>query len=194
MGKIAAVVVLAAVVAGVFFVVSGKESVGVTVAEARVFVETKDLDVEFTRAESISETYMLFGGTAVHHGNAISKITLSGLKMSTARKIHKRYPNFYKCASPGAAMAKPRVKQLDVVPADAKVLEVLEQALNQFNENIRNGGDRICVRITGARLELDTATVRELGEDMTPKLKQHKQHYVLVTDAEKLEAKPLLSD
>jgi hypothetical protein len=194
MGKIAGVLVLGLVITGVFFAVSGKESVGVTVDEARVFVETDDLDVEFTREDPVSETYMLFGGTPVQHGNAINKITLAGLEMSTAKKIHKRYPDFFKCASPGAAMAKPRVKQLDIVPADANVLATLQQALEEFNDNIRNGGDRICVKITGVRLELGKATVRELGEDLTPKLKQHKLNFLLVTSAEKLEAGPLLTD
>ena len=182
-----------AVAAG-FLAFSGKESVGVTVEDARVFVETADLDVEFSRGDSVSQTFMLFGGTAVHHGNVVSKITLAGLNMSTARKIHRKYPDFYKCASPGAAMAKSRIKQLDIVPVDGSVLDVLEDALGEFNHNVRNGGDRICVRLKCAELKLERITARAVGEVMTKKFGQHMKRMLLVTGAEKLEAESLLAE
>lgn len=190
MGKLITIVALASVFSGIFFIFSSSEGVGVTVNEGVVLVETRDFEIEFKRDERVDETYMIFGGATVPQHNAINKITLAGLRGKDARRIARRYPDFHRCASPGAALARPRVKQLDIVPADAEVLDRLEQVLDEFNGSIQDGGDRVCIRVEGAKMKLETATVREVGEDFTKKLPE--LNWVLVTRVDIVPAKSVL--
>lgn len=156
-----------------------------------VLLATDDLDVRFTRQEPFEGTYMLFGGLHLDHRNAVSNVSLAALSTKKARSIHRRHPDFYRCSSPGASEAKAAIKDLDLVPGDGRTLATLATALDDFEANIRSGGDRVCVTLQGAKLKLQAAEVREVQEDITDTLKNQK--YYLVTSAERVDCQVELS-
>jgi hypothetical protein len=183
--EVLGVIIIAAIV---MLAGCGKGS-GPAVNGDEVVVATDQLDVHFSRGEPFSETYMIFGGMHTNHKNAINEITISALSMEDAVPIYAKYPDFDKCASPGAARAKKAIYQMNIVSSDSGVLKVLKKALSEHTRSLKRGGDRVCVRLEGAWLEMMAATVREVNEDIIDELPpQARTDYCLVESAEIVEA------
>jgi hypothetical protein len=114
--------------------------------------------------------------------------------MKDARPIYEKHPDFHKCASPGAARAKKAVRQMNIVPSDSYVLDLLQEALAEHARGLRHGGDRVCVRLEGAKLEMTAAMIREANVDIMDKLpSQVRTDYYLVKSAEIVEAMTALA-
>lgn len=166
----------------------GKGS-GPTLTGEEVVVATQQLDVHFSRGETFMETCMVFGGLHMTQKNAISKVTLSALSMEDAIPIYAEYPDFHKCASPGAARAKRAIYQMNIVPANSDVLDVLKKVLSEHAKSIRQGDDRVCVRLEATELEMTAAIVREADKDIMDELPpQARTDYYLVESAEIIDA------
>ena len=154
-----------------------------------LYVEAGDFDVYFKLLETFSETYMLFGGDPVTHKGAFNNFWLAGISMEDARPIYAKYPDFYRCASPGAARAKKALKTMNIITADSYVLAALNEAVAELNNRIGRGGDRVAVRLEGVTLEMTAAIVRQAGEDIMDQLpKQARRNYFLVESVEMVEA------
>ena len=65
-------------------------------------------------------------------------------------------------------MAKGKTWQMDIVPANGKVLDVLQDALAQHNASLQSGAGRVCVAVTGAVLVWTSAKVE--GEEVLHQL------------------------
>jgi len=89
-------------------------------------------------------------------------------------------------------LAKSKVVQLDMVPADGKALDRLRSSLEEFSDNIRDGGDRVCVHLSGSRLELDSAEVREVGEEISDRF--DRADFYLVDSVRQVECEQVLSE
>jgi hypothetical protein len=155
-----------------------------------VLLATGDLDVRFSKGKTFEDTYMVFGGLHLEHRNAVANISLAGLSMRHAKPIHRRFPDFDRCASPGASLAKDKVTSLDMVPADGETLKVLASTLKEFEKNIQEGGDRVCVQLSGTKLNLTSAEIREVGENVTETMKM--SDFYLVDSASRVECKEAL--
>jgi len=187
-------VFLVMILAGMAVLAGCGKSSAPTVTIDEVVVATEEMDVHFTRLEPFAETYMVFGGLHMTQKNAIGKVTLAALSMEDARPIYAEHPDFDKCTSPGAARAKKAVCQMNLVPADSAVLEVLKEALAEHARSLRPGGDRVCVRLEGAKLEMTAAMVREAKADILDELpSQVRRDYYLVESAEIVEAMTALT-
>lgn len=152
-----------------------------TITGSEIALATADLDVRFTRSETLDGTYMLFGGGTLDHPNAVSNVTLAGLHMKDVRRIAERYPDFYMCKSPGAPLAQKAVVDLDLVPADGKVRKTLDSALDQFESSLHSDGGRVCVSLRGEALDLKSAKIRDHDEEVTETYRQTR--FYLVTSA-----------
>lgn len=166
------------------------EGPAVTVEADQLVVTAGDLAGYLQPQRELSSAVMLFGGTVVPHRNAISPVLVAGLGMEHARSIYERYPDFHRCNSPGADIAKPLVKNIHVIPADARPLRTVVAALDEFHHNLRAGGDRVCVSLRGHIATLAAVTIREHGIDITDKFPA--KHYYFVTDAERIECRDAL--
>jgi hypothetical protein len=154
-----------------------------------LYVEAGDFDVYFKLLEPFSETYMLFGGDKMTHNAAIGNVWLATISMEDARPIYAKHPDFYRCASPGAARAKKALKTMNIITADSYVLAALNEAIAELNNRIGRGGDRVAVRLEGVTLEMTAAIVRQADEDIMDQLpKQARSNYFLVESVEMVEA------
>jgi hypothetical protein len=135
---------------------------------------------------------MVFGGGRLDHPNAVANVSLAGLSLRHAKEIHSQYPDFHRCSSPGAARAKEKIVSLDIVPADGKTLGLLQSTLEDFDDSIQNGGDRVCVALSGTRLKLVSAEVREVGENVTDTFRMTK--FYLVDGASRVDCQEAMQD
>ena len=161
--------------------------------DGELAVETADFDVYFELQDSFAETYMVFGGGQLRHKNSFSKITLSTISMEDVRPIYEEYPDFHKCSSPGAALAKEVIGQMNIVPADSSVLNSLEEVLSEHEASFKEGGDRVSVHLEGQMLELTSVIVRKVDEDITDQLPKHsREDYFLVESVEIVDTQEVL--
>ena len=100
----------------------------ITVEGDSVTVDAGDYDVRFEPVREYQKTYMLFGGGYSKDKSSISPITLFGLGMVDAKNIYARYPDFHRCDSPGAAIAQPKVKWLNLIPAEGVDIDIAAEA------------------------------------------------------------------
>jgi hypothetical protein len=159
----------------------------------KVVVSGGQLEYEFTRKDDFSESYMVFGGMAIDHKNAVNEVTISGLSMVDARAIHHRYPDFTKCSSAGATLAQRAIVQLDIVPISADVRAKLVEVLDQHEESIEQGGDRVCVELRGSVLELTGAREPESGTDIFNQLPRQLRHDYYLVESAKLQGAQVLA-
>jgi len=163
-------------------------------SDEEVVVSLKKIDYHFKRARNFADTYMVFGG-GVSQADVIGKVSISGIDLEKAMSFYEKYPDFYRCNSPGAGPAQRAVIHLDIIPADSNVQKTLKNALSQFEKNLGNNGDRIFVKLEGEVLKMTSAIVREDGYDIKDRLPSQMRHdYYLVKSAEIAEAKVLLKD
>jgi len=173
-----------------FSFIGGSGGPDLTITGDEVLLATGDLDVRFARGKTFEETYMVFGGAEIEHRNAVANVPLAGLSLRDAKPLYRRYPDFTRCTSPGANIAKERVVQLDMVPANAETLELLSSSLAEFDDNIRSGGDRVCVRLSGSKLTLESVEIREVSENVTDSFRMSK--FYLVDSADKVDCEEVL--
>lgn len=171
----------------------GRTSLAVSSSDTGTVVTTEDLEVHFRRVEPWSATYMIFGGLAIDQKNAVNKVTLMGLHLDDARRIHAEYPDFHRCSSPGARSAQSRTVQLNLVPSDAETLDELRAALDDHEASLKSGGDRVCVRVEGAALELESVRLRADGTEITSQTPLGQLEFFLVTAARRVDSASALS-
>ena len=161
----------------------------ITIMGDAVSVDAGDYDVEFEALREYRTTYMLFGGEYSRNAS-MNPITLFGLGMNDARQIHARYPDFHRCKSPGAQLAQPKVKWLNLIPADKQVLDDLRASIEEFEDNLGSDGDRVCVSLTGKTLRLKSDRVPVMHKDSSGRLVP--PTYELINSSKVVNCKSLL--
>jgi hypothetical protein len=180
MGRVMVFVLLVA--AGYWLVNTlGVSGLGPRVDGRQLVIETSDLELRFSRMGDLSESFMLFGGDNDQRKNSMTHVTLSGLAMPHVRTIQQSYPDFHKCNSPGAPQAQRLTKSMSLIGADRGAQSALVDAVNLYKKRVGGGGERTCVTLTGAQLELDSVRLKHDGTDITREVRpalSHNRFYV----------------
>jgi hypothetical protein len=143
---------------------------GVVVNGNQVVVQTDDIEATFRRIAPVFASYMVFGGNNDQRQNSMVHALVAGLPMPKARAIHASYPDFHRCASPGAAQAKQSIESMQMIGTTRAARSALIEAVDLHAERIRSGGDRTCLTFSGAELMLDSIHLRRDGQDVTQEL------------------------
>ena len=174
----------------VLLVLTGCSKPSHSIRGEEVIVSLRQMDIHFERAGDFSDSYMVFGAGDSGRADTISQIFISGIELYQAISIYEMYPDFYKCKSPGAAVAQNALLSLHIIPADSEVLNILKNAVSQFEKNLKNHGDRIFVKLEGEVLKMTKAIIRKVNGDVTGQLpSQMRRDRYLVKSAEIIEAK-----
>jgi hypothetical protein len=142
-------------------------SAGITLDGQQVLVETSDFEVRFTRVGHLSGSYMVFGGNNERPTNSVTHAIMATLGMHHAKFIAESYPDFHRCASPGAAQAKRLIEDMSFIGATRNAQRALAKVVDLHTKRIRSGGDRTCVSVSGAELMLDSMHLKHDGRDVT---------------------------
>jgi hypothetical protein len=172
----------------------GGNPLGPTLDGSQLVIQTDDLEARFDRVGTLDESYMLFGGTDGELQNSISNLFVSGLAVRHASLISKRYPDFYKCKSPGAAQAQRMIESMAWIASDGSTRGTLRKALDLHEKSLRSGGERTCLAVSGERLILGSVKHRGQGFDLTHQVGNgfRGTDFYLVTEAELADCKSLL--
>ncbi len=162
-------VIFLLIMAATWWLVSRLEvaSQRVEVDASRVVVRTEDFETTFRKVGPMSGSFMVFGGNNDQHRNLATHALVAGLPMQHARSIHASYPDFHRCASPGAAQAKRYIEDLSLIASTRAARDTLVDVVDLHAERIRSGGDRTCMTLAGERLMLESIRLRQDGQDLT---------------------------
>jgi hypothetical protein len=120
---------------------------------ARVSLVKGRVAEEFARSEEFRGVFMVFGGSPEREfGNEAGQAFLAGLTLADAQSLTAQYPDFYMCASPGAARVKDAMVHMSLVASDAVVRDRIDRAIRDHDARVVAGGKRLCVTITGHTL------------------------------------------
>ena len=137
-----------------YYQYGGRSGPAVAVSDNMVIVSAGDLEGRLLAEGEFTGTLMLFGGTELPHRNAISPLFLAALDSADAGPIYAQYPDFHRCNSPGAELAKHLVQDINVIPSDRSTQTALVNALREFHHNLRSDGERVCVTVSGQSASL----------------------------------------
>ena len=167
----------------------------ITVASSSVTVDAGDFVAELSVTGEYKKTYMIFGGSYFKNKNLINPIVLFGLRIADAKRIYARYPDFHLCISPGAALAKPKVVTLSLIPVDKRAFNELLDSISQHEKNFASGDGRICLSLSGKTLSPVSSEV--VGKNSTDEMRVlfqiPRESYYLINSAEILDCKDLLT-
>jgi len=142
-------------------------SSAVRVDGRQVTVRTDDFEARFARLGPISDSYMIFGGTNKQPKNSVMHASVTTLAMRHAELIHQSYPDFHKCSSPGAAQAKRWIDQMNFIGANRSARKGLIEVVDLHDRSLRSGGERVCLKVSGSELALESLHLRADGSDVT---------------------------
>jgi hypothetical protein len=172
----------------------GLRGAGTRIEGSSVIVDADQLEATFERGTLTDETWMIFGGLADRPRNSLSHVTLAGLPLPDARMISASHPDFHRCSSPGAAQAKRLVRDRNFVAATDSVWGTLVDTLELFEERLHADGERTCVRVRGADLDLERVRLRENGADITADVRPRMQiRFELAEEAEIVDCQEALA-
>ncbi len=135
-----------------------------------VVVETKQLRVHFTKVGSFSDSFMVFGGHNQRMTNRVDDASMATLAMRHAELISLTYPDFHRCASPGAAQAQQLTETSNFIGASRAAKRALVKAVDLHGERVRSSGDRTCISVSGSQLVFDSLELKETGQDLTAEM------------------------
>ena len=189
-------IVLGVVVFGIYLYLQQQDPTGsVELNTVDIIKHTDDFDVHFTRQEPLVDTFMIFGGHLDRTlTNSFSDYSLGALAIAEAALIRRQHPDFHLCKSPGAKLARQKMLNLALIMANPNVAEVVEDAIELHNEQLRQGSERTCIELHGQGLQPTSVLLRDqradISEDILPKLKQ--THYYLIDAAEIRDCRSLM--
>jgi hypothetical protein len=162
----------------------GVSGLGRRVDGRQLVIETSDLEVRFSRVGDLSESFMVFGGDNDQRKNSMTHVTLSALAMPHVMMISQSYPDFHRCESPGAPQAQSLTETMSLIGADRGAQSALIDMVDLHKKRVGGSGERTCVTLTGAQLELESVRLRHDGTDITREVRpalRHTRFYVVDT-------------
>lgn len=131
-------------------------------------VTSQQVETRFLELGRFEDTYMIFGGQP--DDTVWANVDLSVIERRHAAWLAERYPDFHRCASPGAAHAKRMIEHLSLVAADGAVRRTLQDAWYESEAALQEGGDRVCVALVGHGLAIDSSRFLHDGSDLLSRM------------------------
>jgi hypothetical protein len=112
---------------------------------------------EYAPGRNVRETYMVFGANA--EPTNLASAWFAGLPLARARDIHRRYPDFHRCASPGAHEAQDAIVSLRLIASAAGTDAKFALAAADHERRFAAKENRLCVKVAGRLLALEAIAV-----------------------------------
>ena len=183
-------IVLILIALGLYYYISDGQSGNVVIEGNEVTVDAGDFQAVFLASDEFSETFMLFGGDYFNTKNLINPVILFGLGIANAKDIYAQYPDFHRCSSAGASLAKEKIEDLNLIPANESVLDGLKAIIEEFKDSLASSGGRVCVTLTGKILDIQTVEIPEEDIDILDKFPL--QDYYLIDSSKSIDCVSLL--
>jgi hypothetical protein len=149
----------------------------------------------FTIGDGFEGAYMLMGANEGCNDVRGSCGSLTVLPLDIATSLARRYPDFRRCSSAGAAAGKANTYDFRVLVPDSKTEKSLHQVVQDHEQRVRAAGTWSCVTLRGSSVEFVQAEMH--GATVTaaqvpkPPSNALKQYFLLLKAVEPRECPPL---
>jgi hypothetical protein len=188
-------IIIALLIGAVIFIWLNRDDVTVETTAMGTVKYTDDFKVYLTQTESIFDTFMIFGGhldKKLH--NSISDYSFGALGIDEAAAIKRIHPDFHLCNSPGASIAQRKVQSLSLIAQNQQTADILEDTIALHDEQFSEGGERVCVELSGYQVEPSRILLKEndmdISDDIIPSLRN--MAYYLINRAEIRECQTIM--
>ena len=149
----------------------------------------------FAVGEDLEGTFLVWGAREGCSDSRGSCGSLTVLPLDVATSLARRYPDFRRCASAGAAEGKANTYDLQLLVPDATTRRALADIAADHERRVRAAGDRLCVTLTGSyvdfvQVELGGATLTA-AQVPKPPAGAIRQYFVWPRSVEAHECPPL---
>jgi hypothetical protein len=168
--------------------------VGTRVDGREVVRDMGEAEARFSVVGSADAAYMLFGGQVAPRRHSVVHATVAGLPIQHARLIAASYPDFHLCKSPGAPQAQRFTENLSLLAANRGARDALAEALDLYHARIGGDGERTCIQVAGAPLDLESVRLRDGSRDFTDQVARAlaRERIVLAERVQILDCRELL--
>jgi hypothetical protein len=132
-----------------------------------VVVETNEYEVRFAREGPAGGVYLIAAAHSDDFTNQPQNASLAVLDLATARAYLQAYPDFRRYGSPPGVELANVSSTLAVVASNRIAYGNLLRALSLFERRATEGGERLCVQVSGESLAIASAVALSNGSDHT---------------------------
>ena len=122
-----------------------------------VVVETNEYEVRFAREGAASGVYLVASAKSEDFTNQPQNATFAVIDSATARSYLAAYPEFRRYGSPPGVELENVSSKLALVASNRIAYGDLRHLIDLFERRAAEGGDRLCVSISGEALSLASA-------------------------------------
>jgi hypothetical protein len=137
-----------------------------------VVVESRDYRVHFDRNGAVAGTYFLSSATNLDWTSHAVNARLQVFGSQAGTDYMREYPDFHLYGSASGQRLADVATPLSLIAANRETYGVLFQLLDRNAQRVSDGGERLCVTLSGEVLSVSAAESLEDGRDATASLGQ----------------------
>jgi hypothetical protein len=138
----------------------------------QVVVESQDYRVHFRRNGAVSGTYFILSVTSQDWTSRPLNARFEVFGMQSGAEYARMYPDFHLYGSDSATRLAAVATPLAVIAAERGTYGQLRALIDRFEDRAGDGGELLCVTLSGDALSIDSAESLEDGHDVTDSLQR----------------------
>jgi hypothetical protein len=143
---------------------------GPVIAGNQVVVESQDCHVRFQRDGAVSGTYLIATVKSQDWTSRPVNARLEVFGLQTGTEYLRGYPDFHLYGSSSSARLVSAATPLSLVAANRETYAALRGLLERYERRALDGGERLCVTVSGEALSVASAESLDDGHDETARL------------------------
>ena len=136
----------------------------------QVVVQSQDYHVRFQRDGAVSGTYLIAAATREDWTSRPVNTRLDVFGLQTGTEYLRGYPDFHLYGSASSARLLPSATPLSLIAANRETYNALCRFLDRYERRALDGGERLCLTVSGEALSVASAESLEDGRDETASL------------------------
>lgn len=122
-------------------------------------IKEGSFNLDFRKTQSVRQTYMVFGMNQLTRGDRnFSDGYIAGIPLQQAKTLLRKYPRMSYCGAPGSEEAKNAIQNIMVFMNSSAAKNSFAQAVRTDSENVKKGGLRTCVQVSGDSMQFKQGT------------------------------------
>jgi hypothetical protein len=134
----------------------------------QVVVESQDDEVRFSRNGAVSGSYFIVDAKSEDWTDRPVNLRLHVLDVQSAADYQRSYPDFHLYRSESVNRLSGVAMSLQLVAANRETYGVLRGLFDDHESRMSNGGERLCLNVSGEALSLASAESLDDHTDRTP--------------------------
>lgn len=138
----------------------------------QVVVESQEYRVRFQRNGAVAGTYFIASVKSQDWTSRPLNARLEVFGLQTGTEYARMYPDFHLYRSESSTRLASVATPLALIAGRRETYGLLRALIDRFDDRVEDGGERLCVTLSGDALSIDSAESLEAGRDTTDLLQR----------------------